>query len=135
MTAPPSGRSTAAILFGTYVCLEIVMVAASVSGPAWRRGFGLSYMELGLCLGAAPAGMLAAGLFAGHLTERKGPLPVQSFSLGGIICALAVLAAAAGACASFPAAPEQAAEKAGLSASGGRGGNGGGCRLSPSATA
>ncbi|MCF7853926.1 MAG: MFS transporter [Candidatus Pacebacteria bacterium] len=85
-------RSSAAILFATYICLEVVFVAATVTGPTWRNVFSLSKMELGLCLGAAQVGVLTASLFVGRITDRQGPLRMLTLSLLSMLAALGVIA-------------------------------------------
>ncbi len=64
----------------------------TVSGPAWREIFGLSNTELGLCLGAAGGGVLIASIFAGHATERQGPLRVLTAAMSVVLLALFTVA-------------------------------------------
>lgn len=87
-------RSSAAVLFATYVCIEAFFVAGTVSGPAWREVFGLSNTLLGLCLGASGAGVLIASIFAGYATERQGPLRVLTLAMSAVILALFAVAGA-----------------------------------------
>lgn len=93
MNAIPK-KSSAAVLFAVYVCIEAFFVAGTVSGPVWREIFGLSNTLLGLCLGASGAGVLIASIFAGHATERKGPLRVLTFALCVTLLGLFTVAAA-----------------------------------------
>jgi MFS family permease len=86
-------KTSAAILFAAYINLEVVLVAATVTGPTWRRAFDLSEVQLGLCLGAVQTGMLLASLLAGRVTERQGPLRILTAALTAVLLALVVVAA------------------------------------------
>ncbi len=87
--APKS--AVAATLFATYICLEIVFVAGSVSGPTWRRIFDLSHIQLGICLGGTQVGVFLVSLIVGHMTYRTGPLRMLFFSLGGALLSLTLV--------------------------------------------
>ena len=89
-------RSAAAVLFATYICMEVIFVAGSVSGPTWQAVFRLSNAQLGMALGAAQIGILIASLLAGRITDRHGPVRILSIAVSGILVSLAVLASAVG---------------------------------------
>jgi len=87
-------KSSAAILFSIYMCLEATSAAANVTGPTWRALFSLSNKQLGLCLGASQAGIMIASVFAGHVTQRRGPLRVLNASMIGVLLGLCLLGSA-----------------------------------------
>ncbi len=89
-------RSAAAVLFATYVCMEVIFVTGSVSGPTWQSVFRLSNMQLGMSLGAAQVGILIASLLAGRITDRHGPVRMLTVSVSGILVSLGVLSSALG---------------------------------------
>ena len=87
-------KSSAGVLFSTYVVVEVVFVAVVVSGSTLLAVFELSRTQLGLCLGAAQFGVLAASLAVGPVTHRRGPLWTVTAALLGLLAALAVVIAA-----------------------------------------
>ncbi len=87
-------KSSAGVLFGTYVVVEVVFVAVVVSGSTLMEVFELSRTQLGLCLGAAQFGVLAASLAVGPITHRRGPLWMVTTALLGLLAALALVIAA-----------------------------------------
>lgn len=87
-----SPRNTAAaVLFTTYICIEVAVVIALVSGPTFQRVLALSDTQLGLCLGAVSLGTLMMSLVVGHATSRFGPFRVLLTDLTGMIFALGLI--------------------------------------------
>ncbi|MEX0886094.1 MAG: MFS transporter [Phycisphaeraceae bacterium] len=91
---PLPRKSSAAVLFGTYVAMEVVFVAVVVSGSTLLAVFELSRTQLGLCLGAAQFGGLVASLLIGPVTHRHGPLWTVTVALLGLLLALVTVIAA-----------------------------------------
>ncbi len=84
-------KTAAAVLFTTYICIEVAVVIALVSGPTFQRVLALSDTQLGLCLGAVSLGTLMMSLVVGHATSRFGPFRVLLTGLTGLIFALGLI--------------------------------------------
>jgi MFS family permease len=85
-----------AILFVTYVTVEVCVVTGIVCGPAFQRIFELSDTRLGLIFSALALGGLITSLGVGHVVHHLGLWRAWCIGMIGMVCAAAAVLAAAG---------------------------------------
>ncbi len=96
MMARPVKNNPVAIVFISYVAIEVCKITGYVNGPSFQRIFALSDTQLGLIFGSLALGGIIINFSVGYFVNRFGVWAAWSAGMIGILAAVSAVLFARG---------------------------------------